>query len=298
MENGRKISAKKFNAYLNQKIKYDDNVTLTSAQNTIQQSLMPSVVLETEGYARYDLPWQRRFIFSGEARFDYLQYQDQINPEVYQNDSFSFYLNSKNKFEHIIFSAPASFLFDLELSKTMKDWKIQHRRSDYSTGFNLGVGEIFSFFNFGETSLKIKLNTTNGASELISNKTTTISADQTFYLPNQQLLIALVQFSKINYYNNSTTNTNNLLLRADYVLLELWPNYSLGAAMAITSTDTLEQQDQRGTEVTLNPSIDISKKLTEKMKLSGSIEYLSNSSKKSDYAYSKKVFSLEFRYIF
>jgi Flp pilus assembly protein TadD len=298
MENGRKVSAKKFNAFLSQKLKYDDNVTLTSAQNTLQQSLMPSLVLETEGYARYDLAWQKRYIFSGEARFDFLQYQDQINPEVYQNDAFSLYMNSKNKYEHLLFSAPASFLFDLELSKTFKDWKIQHQRINYSTGFNLGFGEVFSFFNFGETGIKIKFNNTSGASELISNKTTLISADQTFYLPNQQILIALIQYSKINYYNNTSTNTNNLLLRADYVLLELWPTYSLGAAMAITTTDTLEQKDIRGTEFTLNPSIDISKSLTDKMKLTGSLEYLSNSSKKSDYAYNKKVLSFEFRYFF
>ena len=298
MENGRKISAKKFNAYLSQKIKYDDNVTLTSPQNTIQQSLMPSIVLETEGYARYDLSWQKRFIFSGEARFDYLQYQDQINPEVYQNDAFSLYLNSKNKYEHLLFSAPASLLFDLELTKTLKDWKIEHRRVDYSTGFNLGFGEVFSFFSFGETGVKIKFNNTNGASELISNKTTTICADQTFYLPKQQILIALIQYSKINYYNNNSTNTNSLLVRADYVMLELWPTYSLGAALALTTTDTLEQKDVRGTEITLNPSVDISKNLTDKMKLTGSLEYLSNSSKKTDYAYNKKVISLEFRYLF
>jgi hypothetical protein len=63
-------------------------------------------------------------------------------------------------------------------------------------------------------------------------------------------------------------------------------------------TDTLEQKDTRGTEVSWNPSIDIAKDLTDKSKISFNYDYTKSTSDSPDYSYGKSVFTTEYRYSF
>lgn len=76
------------------------------------------------------------------------------------------------------------------------------------------------------------------------------------------------------------------------------PKYTIDLALAITITDTKANKETRGTEVSLNPSVDLSKEINEKMKLSVNYDFSRNKSKHTDYDYKKHVFSTEFRYSF
>ena len=100
------------------------------------------------------------------------------------------------------FSQPASFLFDVEFGKLLKDWKQTHKRKAYSTSSTFGIGEAFTYFSAGDTSFKFKRKDFTGETESISNHTTSISGDQTFSLANQNLLIALLEADFINNFNN------------------------------------------------------------------------------------------------
>ncbi|MDD4973601.1 MAG: tetratricopeptide repeat protein [Bacteriovorax sp.] len=298
LANGRRISSKRYSGYISQKIKFDDNISLTNEENNIQQSKKESFIFESEGYAKYDFVLKKRFIVSPEVRITFVQNSDQDSPEVYQNDNFSINANLKNKYEHLVNGQPASFLFDIELGKTLKDWKQTHKREAYSNTMNLGIGEAFNYFSAGDTSFKIKRKNFTGVNELISNHTISVSGDQTISFTNQHLLIALIEADFINNYNNTPSNTNTYLARFDYLVPEIMSKYTLGLALATTITDTKEQNATRGTELTLNPSIDLSKEINEKMKISVNYDYTKNKSKQSDYDYKKHVFSTEFRYSF
>jgi tetratricopeptide (TPR) repeat protein len=298
LANGKRISSKRYSGHISQKIKFDDNISLTNEENNIQQSEKESFIFESEAYAKYDYVYKKKFIISPELRLNFIQHSDQDTPEVYQNDSFGINANIKNKYEHILFDRPASFLFDIETGKTLKDWKQTHKREAYSTTLNFGIGESFSYFKSGDTSVKLKRKKFNGENESISNNTTSLSADQTVSFSNQHLLIALLEADIIDNFNNTSTSTNTYLARFDYLIPEIMPKYTLGLALATTITDTKEQKASRGTEYSLNPSIDLSKEISDKMKLSINYDYTKSKSKSSDYNYKKSVFSTEFRYSF
>lgn len=298
LANGKRISPKRYSGYLSQKIKLDDNISLTNEANNVTQSKKESFIFESEAYAKYDFVLKKRFIVTPEARINFVQNSDQDSPEVYQNDTYSINTNLKNKYEHTINSQPASFMFDIEYSKNNKDWKQEHNRIAYAKSLTFGVAELFNYFSVGDTSFKIKRKAYDGENEAISNKTISISADQTISLPSQNLLIALFEADLVDNFNNKSTNTNTYLLRFDYLIPEIMPKYTLGLAMATTVTDTKQQMAARGTELTLNPSVDLSKDINDHMKISVNYDFTKNKSKQSDYSYQKNVFTTEFRYSF
>ena len=298
MKNGKRLSEKRFSAYFSQKMKFDDNVSLTNEENNVSQSKKESFIYESEAYGKYDFLLKKRFVISPEVRINFVQNSDQDSSDVYQNDTMSLNFNLKNKYEHTLFSKPASFLFDTEYSKNYKDYNKKHSRDPYAKAITYGIGESFGYFSVGDTSFKLKRKNYDGTDSSISNKTTTISFDQTASLPNQHMIIGLFEADFVDNYNNDSSSTNTYLTRVDYLIPDIMPKYTLDIACGFTITDTKLQKATRGTETTLNPSIDLSKEINEKMKISVNFDYTKNKSKQSDYAYQKSIFSTEFRYSF
>lgn len=296
--NGRRISPKRYSAYVVQKIKFDDNVTLTNEENNVTASKKESFIFESEVFAKYDFVLKKRFIISPELRLNFVQHSDQDSPEVYQNDAYSVNANLKNKFEHTAFAAPASFLLDFEYSINNKDWNQKHSREHYADSFAFSVGEMFSYFSFGDTSFKMKFKDYKGENTTINNRTTSLIADQTFMLPTQHLLIAFFEADFISNYNNKSTSSNTYLTRFDYIMPDILPSYTLDVALAMTVTDTKDQQDARGTEFSLNPSLDLSKQINDRFKIGVNYDFTKSNSKQADYKYTKSIFSTEFRYSF
>ncbi len=298
LENGRRISPKRYSGYASQKMKFDDNISLTNEENNVQQSRKESYIFETEAYAKYEFILKKRYIVAPEARISYAQHADRSSPEVFQNDNYSLNFNLKNKYEHAVKEKPASFIFDIDYSKTYKDFNATKTKEFYADSVTFTFGESISIFEAGDTTFKFKRKSYTGHVDTISNHTNSFSADQTFFLPIQHLLIALIDASFIDNYNNVSSNTNTLLFRLDYIIPEIRPTYTLGFGLAYTRTDTLEQQETRGTETNFNPSIDFSKDLSRGHKISINYDYTSTSSLDQAYAYNKSVFTTEYRFSF
>lgn len=298
MVNGRRIGPNRYRGYASQKIRLDDNVSLVNEENNVQQTKKSSFIFETEAYGSYDFVANKRYIFSPEARFTYTQHTNQSDPEVYQNDSFVMNFALKNKYEHKIKDLPASLLFDIDYTRTMKDWQAQKKKEFYAKATTFTIGETFTYFDFGDTTFKLKRKTYTGASEAISNHTTSFSADQTIFFPFQHLLISTFQADFIDNFNAPATNTDTYLFRFDYIIPEVMPTYTLGLALATTMTDTLDQRETRGTEISFNPSIDLAKDLSLNSKISVNYDFTKSKSKDPNYSYAKNVFTTEYRYSF
>lgn len=296
--NGRRISPKRYSGYVSQKIRFDNNISLTNEENNVQQSKKESYIFDTEAYAKYDYVVKKRFIFSPEARFTFTEHSDQSTPEVYTNDSFVMNFSLKNKYEHTLNNLPASLLFDVDYTHTLKDWKMKKKRDFYAKSINFTVGESFSFFDIGDTTVRVKRKNYDGENTAISNHTTTLSADQIFFLPIHHLLIALFEASFIDNFNNKTTSTDTYLLRFDYIVPQVMPLYTLGLALGTTMTDTKDQKATRGTELSWNPSVDLARELGENSKISVNYDYTKSKSKDANYSYNKHVFTTEYRYSF
>jgi hypothetical protein len=296
--NGRRISPKRYSGSVTQKIKYDDNISLTNEENNVQQSKKESYIFETEVYGKYDFILKKRFIVSPEVRASFTKHSDQSSPEVYQNDAIILNVNLKNKYEHKYKERPASFIFDIDYSRTSKDWRQRRQKDFYADSKTFTFGESLSYFSVGDTTFKFKRKDYAGENTSISNNTTTLSIDQTVFLPTQHLLIALLEINYIDNFNNSSTNTDTYMLRFDYLIPEIFPQYTLGLALATTMTDTLDQKDSRGTEFSYNPSFDLSKDITKNAKIALNYDFTKSKSKSASYSYNKNVLTTEFRYSF
>jgi tetratricopeptide (TPR) repeat protein len=298
MANGRRLNPKRYTISVSQKMKFDNNITLTNEENNVLQTQKESYIFETEAYGKYDFAIKKRFIVSPEMRLIFTEHSDQNSPEVFTNDSFVLNSALKNKYEHIALGRPASLLFDIDYSRTYKDWHQEHSRDLYSNSYTFTLGEGFSYFNFGDTTLRLKRKEYKGENQDINNHTTSFSVDQTAFLPIQHLVIFLFDASFVDNYNNPVTNTNTYLTRIDYLIPEVIPTWTLDIALATTITDTKEQEASRGTEFTLNPSLDFSKDVGKFTKIGFNYDFIKNNSKSPVYDYSKSVVSTELRFTF
>jgi hypothetical protein len=280
------------------KTKFDDNVTNSNLENDIQQSHKESYYIEAESEVRYDYVIKKKFITTPVFRITADRYTNQDEPTVFLNDSTILNGSLKNKFEHTVKNAPASFIFDFDYAKTFKDYLKVHSIDSYSNAKTFTIGEQASLSSRGDTTFKFKYKDFSGYSDTLNNHTTTISVDQSLALPNSNMLIVLIEADLTDNYNSPNTNTNSYMLRFDYVLPEIFPKYNLTVSFTTTLVDTLQLKSTRGFETTLNPSIELSKDLSEKIKGVISVDYTRNKSKSADYTYQKYVTNMELKYSF
>lgn len=288
--NGRRISAYRLYASIAQRLKYDDNVALTNNASTIY---------ETETFAKYDFIFKKRFVMAPELRLSYNKYKDQKKPEVYQNDSFTFNSAIRSKLEHTSNGQPASFLFDLEYGSLYKDWKREHQRKFFSKSYTIGIGEQLTLFNSGETFFRVRHSDYTDKTENANYKTLSISAEQYIFLKEgQHLMITTLDMSKLQYYPYEELSYNTYMARFIYLAFEIIPTYTLQWILAATLTDTLKQKELKGYELTLNPSIDISKAFTNKLRFSVNYNFISNKSKSAESKYQRQIVGTELSYSF
>lgn len=297
MKNGRRINSKRFNAYVDLKTKFDDNVTNSNFENDTTASHKESFYAEFETDFKYDFSFFKRWIVSPELRFNFNKYANQTDSDVFQNDAHSFTTTVGNKFEHLVRNAPASFIFNFEYSKNYKDYNKVHKKEFYANSTLFTIGEQFTYFNFGDTTFKFKYKNYDAYSDTLNNHTKTVSADQTIIF-NNQLLIVLLEADFIDNYNNTSNSTDTYMLRFDYIIPEIFPKYSLTTSLAYTLTDTKKSMATRGHESLINPSFEISKDVTDRLKAILSIDYSNSKSKSSDYNYQKYVTNFELKYSF
>jgi hypothetical protein len=73
------------------------------------------------------------------------------------------------------------------------------------------------------------------------------------------------------------------------------PSFSL----ALTSTDPINDQENRGRELLINPSFRLSKTYKKNWRANARFDYQSNQSKdKTNFAYKKQVYAFELEYLF
>lgn len=298
LANGRRISSRRWDASISQKVKFDDNVTLSNFENNTTQTKKESFLFDTDIYYKQIFLLEKIFIIAPEVRFTFSQYGDQTNSEVYQNDAYILNASLKNKYEHKMFTRPASLIVDIDYTKSGKDSNKTHNRDPYSQSLNFTLGESFTYFNAGDSTIKFKRKSYTGTDASINNYTYEMSVDQTLALSNQNLIIMMFNASTVDNYNNQTMNTNSYLARVDYIIPEIFSHHTLNLAIAETVTDTKLQYENRGTETSLNPSIDISREINEHAKISANFDFTSNTSKSTEYSYQKHVISMEFKYVF
>jgi len=288
--NRRRLSPEHFYLSLSQRLKYNTNVENTNYS---------SAANESELFTKYDFILKRRFVISPELRANYLKYKNKENPVILQYNSLEFSSALRNKLEHTYKNKAASLLVDFEYSTLSSDWSAENKIKYNSKKYGWGVGEQLSFFNCGETFLKFKQTSFHDQSEISNYKKTDFSIDQYIFLRDgQQLLITSFNLSKLSFKDNNYFNTNQYLFRFIHLMFDFIPSYTLQTIISTSLTDTIAQKKTRGYEINFNPSIDLSKAITDHFRLSINFSYTHNFSKQLSYKFNQQVVETELNYTF
>lgn len=280
--NGKKLSSTRYYSYFTFRTKYDNNYSSTKRGATSFESTL---------YYKYDFTAKKKFIITPDLRLTYNQYKNQKESLFYGNDSFSLGTSLRTRYEHRLFNKQAATLIDFGFSKNYRDLDYNHTKKPAYYSFDYSLGETFTLFKFGDTTIKIKNSEYVDARDKGSNsRTFSTSIDQTAFLSQgMSLLLASFDLSLTDNYNNPYSNSNSYSLRLTYLMFEILPSYTLQFGHSLTITDPKKLRPERGLEFGFNPSVEISKQIFSNLSFATSFGFYSNKSKQAAYRSDKQT---------
>lgn len=298
MVNGRRISDKRWKVYAAQRLKYDDNVTLANDQPTVTITQQDSYISESVLDFTYESIFQREYALEYRLRLQNIHHHDRKTSEVYKNDRYVLSPEIKGTWEHKINGKMAASELSFTYDYTGQDVDAQKEKSFFSRSFNIGLSERVRLLPFGDTVFKLKYKRYRNKSELQHFNSFGFGVDQIAILPNRDLIVALFNYTDIDNFNNTNASSATLVLRADYIMTRIIPKVDLTFSLSFSALDTKEQSETRGTEKTVTPSIKLSRKISDSLRLSFEHSVTSKSSLSEQNEYDKKITSFELRYLY
>lgn len=292
-ENGKPIPKKKYKFRFSEELMNDSNVTLQSddASNESQAADKSAIASTTKFSGEYKFIVQKKYSINPGLKLSYSEYMNDSTPEIYQNDSYSINPYVKNTWEHMARGEKATFYFDINYNDFSKDYERTKTKKHYSTSITVGVGEKLNFFKYGDTTFRLKRKQVSVYTESMDTDTNTLNISQVMKLPNKQLVLAIFNFDNTTG-EISSSDTNAYMFRGDYIKPDAYKGFKLHGALATTFTDTKEQSDTRGMEITINPSIKASRRFYQICDLSLKYDFTKKTSDLDSYAYTKHLITL------
>jgi hypothetical protein len=297
--NGKKLSPKPYTLGLTQNFKYDTNATTSTDSLENLEKMKDSAIFGTTINAKYTKAFKRMFTVTPGISLSLTGHEDGNNSEVFKNDALSITTTLANTYEHKLFGNQASFLFNLEHAYSGTDRNSTGSLSKITTstnGYTFSVGEKLKYFKFGDTTANFKFKTSKSYDETQHNKVFTFSLNQTALLPIKHMIIFTHQTDLTRYDTTKSSDTNSFLVRFDYMIPEIMRSYTLAFGLAGTFAPTVEETTtpERGMEITLNPSVKLTKKTTKYLSTTVSYNYTKKTSGNSEnYSYTKQVTSVD-----
>ncbi|MFP5492345.1 MAG: tetratricopeptide repeat protein [Bacteriovoracia bacterium] len=298
MRNGRPTSIPPYFLRFVQDITYDTNPVFAAEETTNSEAKQGSLVSKTEAFGRYSYYYKNVMSFSPEMRLSYTRHLKR-EEEIYRNDSWFVMPALRTSYEHTVGKKPGSFLVDYDYVYSNRDRDAEEELKFNSRVQTLMLGErIVGLIGNGETTFRIRTRTFESFAETSNSKTNGISFEHVAASESGKLWILTTSYDKTTV-ENEEFNTNILFVRGDVILpatksWNLTPQFGLG----LSFTDPVNNPN-RGNELTINPSMRISKPMWKRYRLSFHADYMQNDSKDRDnFAYKKTFYGLELEYIF
>ena len=297
MVNGRRLGKEGKNLNFIAKVKRDDNVTqeTDSAGSSSGATYFDSFIYDLTLDWSYRWILKKRFVLTPELNLNFVQYSDDVNAEVFQNNSYSIAPAFRTSTEHTFFGKRASFLLDWEYNYTARDKESKEERDFYGRSQTIVVGQRVRFMPNGDSTFRLKFKSYTNYLTSQNSSTNTFVFDQIYVRSNGHILIYLFNLD-MTKVEDETYSTNSYLNRIDYLLPSFYGGLSLNFNTSLTLLDTKLQKETRGMEKTLGLGVKISKRMGKKIKLSVFYDYTKNTSKDAEnYSYTKNVYGLELR---
>lgn len=294
--NGKPTIEPRYLLKITQEFSQDSNVTFSPAETTISKARQASSYSKTDVIGRYTFYYRNFFSFAPGVRANQTRYFNRV-PEIYRNDNqlLSAMLNMGH--EHSVGGKPASFLIDYDYTNIRRDVDSEERLKFSSRAHTLSVGESFRYFSFGDTTVRARHRSLESYQSQSDSNTNSLVIEQLAKIADH-FMVLMASYDRTRV-KDSVFDTDALLLRGDYYgpSWKGWVTPSVG--FALTVTDPINDRDNRGTELLVNPSARLSHSPARGWRLSLKGDYQKNNSKdEENFAYSKFIYGLEIDYIF
>ncbi len=274
----------------------DSNVTFSPAETTISKSKQASGYSKTDFIGRYTFYHKDFLSIAPEFRFNYTYYFNRV-PEIYRNDNYLLAPAVRTAFEHSLWGKPASTLFDYEYSEARRDVDAKEELKFSSRIHTLMIGERFNFFNSGESIVRLRYRILQSYLSSSDSTTTSLVFEQIkgwgvhtllYYLSYDRMRVDAAIF-----------DTDSVTFRGDLIMARVRDWFTPSFGFAVTATNPVNDKDNRGTEILINPSARISRTFKKNWRANLKYDYQKNSSKdEENFAYSKSIYAFELEYLF
>jgi hypothetical protein len=295
LRNGRPTLHPPYFIRLAQELGKDTNVTFAPNETTIAKSKQESIFSRTSAIGRYTFYYENYLSIAPEFSFNYTRYFNRI-PEIYRNDNLFMAPALRTTYEHSLFKKPASFLLDYDYNEIHRDINAKKELDFNSRAHAVTVGERFSYFLRGETSLRLRYRIFDSYQNSSDSTTTSLILEQIVALESNTLLL-FMSYDRTRV-KSKIFDTNAFTIRGDLLMSSYrgWFNPIIG--FGLTSTDPINN-NERGQETMINPSFRLNRNLGKNWKANLKYDYMKNSSKdEANFAFKKSLYGLELEYVF
>ncbi len=302
MINGQFIRNTNLMLRLNSIFGYDSNVVAVSDESPTQPIRKDSYTGQLIAYARKKYTVKGRYFINPELTANYQYYFERDVPDIIDNDNVTITPAVRMTREHSYNGKPASTLLDFEYSWNYRDYNQVEKLQFYNRAYTVSVGERLSFFETGESTMRLKFKDNTNQDSRFDSNTITAQFSQFFNLKSGNRYILVANFALTDSKTDSL-DTDSLSLINNYIFFpknkEYITFYTAGFNLIATDYKDPTTANERGTELLLVPSFAATKIINRNSKLTAKYAFTQSISKDQEtYTYDKHVITLDFAYTF
>lgn len=296
LRNGRPTLNPPYFLRISQEFGQDSNVTFSPAQTTISSSKQASLYSKTDLIGRYTFYVRDYISIAPELRFNNTYYFNR-EPEIYRNDNYLIAPAVRTAYEHTLWKKPAAFLVDYDFNEARRDVNAEEKLEFSSRSHAIMIGERFNYWDFGETTVRLRHRILDSYIESSNSNTTSLVFEQIKSLKLNTLLF-YASYDRMRV-TDDFFDTDSFTFRVDFIMTRVRDWFTPSFGFSYTSTDPINDRDARGREALINPSARISKTFKKNWRANLKYDYQKNDSKDDEnFAYTKSVYAFEMEYIF
>lgn len=296
LRNGRPTLNPPYFLRISQEFGQDSNVTFSPAQTTISSSKQASLYSKTDLIGRYTFYVRDYISIAPELRFNNTYYFNR-EPEIYRNDNYLIAPAVRTAYEHTLWKKPAAFLIDYDFNEARRDVNAEEKLEFSSRSHAIMIGERFNYWDFGETTVRLRHRILDSYIESSNSNTTSLVFEQIKSLKLNTLLF-YASYDRMRV-TDDLFDTDSFTFRVDLIMTRVRDWFTPSFGLSYTSTDPINDRDARGREALINPSARISKTFKKNWRANLKYDYQKNDSKDDEnFAYTKSVYAFEMEYIF
>ncbi len=296
LRNGRPVMRPPYFLKASQEFGYDSNVIFSPNETFIDKSKRQSQFTRTDIYGRYTFYHHDYFSVSPEVRFNNTYYFNRV-PEIHRNDNRIYSGAIRTAYEHDLMGRPAATLFDVDYNEVKRDINQKKKLQYNSNSLAFMIGQRFSFWDRGESVLRLRWRRFDSSSDFSDSKTFSLSFEQVVaFSLDTMLFYTSVDRSRVE---NDSFDTNAFTVRADYILSRFREYVTPIIGLGVTRVDPVNLRNFRGIETLVNPSARLIKNIGKNWR--AILKYDKQRYDSRDqllFSYEKETYGLEIEYLF